>query len=236
MAKEVQRLSIIAAIAIVVLLFLSQMREGNGQNNMYMKKIFEGTMTGAVTAGAAALSIKTTDTSGTLQWKGRNGRTVSLPLAADGSAVSGASETEAVFLSAGAKNKPDELVYLEGERCAGITTLFDCVGARFLAIQNKEAHLVRITKIDTEKNEISIEDMTSEKESSHNPYTDGAAASVTLGDLIMRITINEAAMQITFTSIGSSDGALIELYDKATLEIINTNTGSQTFEGIKFRE
>lgn len=242
MAKEVQQLSIIAAVAICSFLFFSffQMnggREGNNKNNLiFMSKIFEGRITGAVTAGTAALNIKTTDTSGTLQWKERNGKTVSLPLAADGSAVSGASETEAVFLSASAKNKPDEMVYLEGERCTGIATLSDCVGARFLAIQNKEAHLVRITGINTEKNEINIEDITSETESNHNLYTDGAATSLKLGDLIMTITINEAAMQITFTNIGSSNGAVIELYDKATGEIINTNTGSQTFEGIKFRE
>ncbi|MEK6867362.1 MAG: hypothetical protein AABX98_00925, partial [Nanoarchaeota archaeon] len=83
---------------------------------------------------------------------------------------------------------------------------------------------------------IDIEDTTYGKESNNNQYNDAVATSFAIGDLSITLTINEAANQITFTTIGSSNNAEIELYDKATLQIININTVAQTFEGIKFSE
>lgn len=198
----------------------------------------ENKITGAAIGSSqlTVFEISAGDTSGKIKWKNLDGKTISLPIAADGTAVSGSSATEAVFLATDTKNKPEDLLYLEGETCAGAAAVTDCLNAQFLVIENKKAHLFKITNINTDKNEIDIEDRTYEKESNNNAYAESAATTIIVGDIQITLTINEAAKQITFASIGSSNNALIELYDKATLEIINTNLASSSFEGVKFSE
>ncbi len=236
--KQLYKITFFAAFAIIIIIFLSlvagriptfiQVDQGKG----------DILITGAAVSSTTldVFTITTADTSGTIRWKNRDGTTVSLPIAGDGSVTTGNSQTESVLLAADAKNDPDERIYLEGENCQGQTSLTDCTSAQFLAIENKHAHLLKITGINVEKNEISIQDMTYGKESNDNTYTDAAATSFVIGELSITLTINEGAKQIAFTATGSSNGAEIELYDKATLEIINTNTAAQTFEGLKFSE
>jgi hypothetical protein len=236
--KQVHGITLFALLAIIILISLFVVA---GRDPVLLQIALaeeDNLITGAAVSSTTldVFTISTDDTSGIIRWKNIDGTTVSLPIAGDGSATAGNSQTESVVLAANAKNDPDERIYLEGESCQGTTRLTDCTSAQFLAIQNKRAHIVKITSINTEKNEISIKDMTYDKESNDNAYTDAAATSFVIGELSIMLTINEAANQVTFTATGSGNNAEIELYDKATLHIINTNTAAQTFEGLKFSE
>ncbi len=194
-------------------------------------------ITGAVTASTSnVLTITASDTKGTIQLKQLDGPTVSLPIAEDGSTAVGSAQNEAVYLSKSAQQNPNDLFYLEGETCTGTTSITNCVGAEFLVVKDKTAHIFEITGIDIEKNEIDIEDKTGEQETLDTIYSDGSAASITVGDKTLTLTLTEATKTVVFTALGSSNGALIELSDKAMIELINANKASQSFEGLFFSE
>lgn len=208
-----------------------------GMSDSDMKSNVEVSLTGAAasTSQISVFEITTKATSGTIKWKNSDGKTISIPIAADGSA-NGQAQTEPVYYGTEQNGNPDDAFYVESETCSGANSVEECVGAQFLVIAQQKAHVFKITTIDSEKNQLSIEDRSYEKEAHDLPYTDGTASSFAIGESNIMLTINEAAHAITFTTIGSSDGAIIELYDKATLEIINTNTRSQSFEGFLFSE
>ncbi len=194
-------------------------------------------ITGAITASTTnVLTITASDTKGIIQLKQRDGSTVLLPIAEDGSGAAGNAQNEAVFLSASARRNPNDLFYFEGETCTGTTSISDCVGTAFLVVSSKKARIFEITSIDTTKNEIDIGDKTGEKETLDTIYSEGSATSITVGDLTITLTLTEATKTVTFTSIGSSHGATIELADKATVELLNANKASQSFEGLFFSE
>jgi hypothetical protein len=67
-------------------------------------------------------------------------------------------------------------------------------------------------------------------------YTDGSVSDISLDAGDIQVLVDEAAMTVTFTSIGSSDGATITTDNGATLEIVNSDTTSQIFEGLLFSE
>ena len=231
--KYIFSLSLVGCIAIIVVFVVA------GTIPIHQTDTAEDVnilITGAATAKITVFEIKTKATSGKIQWKDIKGKSFSMPIAADGSSVAGSSTTEAVLLATKANPGPDDLVYLEGEMCVGTSAVTDCAGAQFIVIQSKKAALFRIKNIDTDKNEIDVEDKTNKKESKEVSYTDGIPTTIVVGEKQITLTINEAANQITFTSIGSSDGATVQLYDRAVLEIINADIGSQTFEGFYFSE
>lgn len=189
----------------------------------------------AVTATGDVFTITTKATSGTIKWENSDGKTISLSVAGDGSA-SGQSQTEAVYYGTRQNGDPDDRIYLESESCQGTNRVGDCIGAQFLVIAQQKAHMFKITQLNPEKNEISMKDISYGKEANDLSYADGSATSFPIGDISVMLTINEAAKTITFTTIGSSDGATIELYDKATIALINTNTATQVVEGFLFSE
>ncbi len=130
------------------------------------------------------------------------------------------------------------LIYLEGETCATATSVVDCQGAMFLVIDdNYNAHLMQITTINTHENTINFDDITYGTSDENLAYTDGGVSTLTLtsaGDI--ELTIDETANSITFTNIGSNDNAIIITENLAFLEIINTDTSTQVFEGLQFYE
>jgi hypothetical protein len=183
-------------------------------------------ITGAISYDATTvLSIDTGDTKGTIKFTNENGKSVSIPIIKDG-----------LTIIYGKGSDPDERVYFEGETCTGTSTIVDCIGAYFLVIKNKEAHLFRLKTIDTEKGLVDIEDTTTGKEAQDNAYIDGSPASIQVGDITIIVTITAATNTVTFTSIGSSNNAEVTLYDRATLTLQNANMGSQSVEGFTFRE
>ncbi len=229
---------LIALLASVSLGVLTLIEPNSVSQEWYDKEtVIKFHLTGAAvtTAQIPVFEITTKATSGTIKWKNSDGKTISIPIAADGSA-SGQAQTEPVYYGTEQNGDSDDAFYLESETCFGTSSVADCVGAQFLIIAQQKAHVFKITQIYHEKNQISIEDSSYEKEANDLLYTDGTATSFAIGDNNIMLTINEAVNAITFTTIGSSNGATIELYDKATLEIINTNTGSQSFEGFLFSE
>ncbi|MBI5001857.1 hypothetical protein HZC31_00565 [Candidatus Woesearchaeota archaeon] len=226
--------ALVACVSMGVILLI-QDAEGITTHNTEESIYFSLTGAAVATAQTDIFSISAKATSGTIKWKNSDGKLISIPIAGDGSA-SGQSQTEAVYYGKEQNGNPDDRIYLESEACAGTTSVEDCVGAQFLVIARQNAHLFKIKSINTEKNQISMEDSSYEKEANNLQYTDGSATAFTIGDTTIFLTINEATNQISFTSIGSSDGATIELYDKATLELVNTNTGTQIVEGFLFSE
>src|SRR3989338_3778680 len=226
--------ALVACVSMGVIMLI-QDAEGTTTQNTEESIYFSLTGAAVATAQTDVFSISTKATSGTIKWKNSDGKSISIPFVGDGS-VSGQAQTEAVYYGKEQNGNPDDRIYLESETCSGTSSVEDCVGAQFLVIARQNAHVFKITSINTEKNELSIEDSSYEKEANDLPYTDGAATAFTIGDTTILLTINEATNQILFTSIGSSDGVAIELYDKATIELINTNTGTQTFEGFVFSE
>lgn len=220
-------LSIIAVVAIMSMLTFVP----------WEQTPLETAITGAVTASTTnVLTIAASDTKGTIQLKQMDGPSISLPFAEDGSTATGNAQNEAVYLSSNAQQNPKDIFYLEGETCTGTTSITDCIGAEFLVVKDKTAHLFEITSIDTGKNEVDVEDKTGEKEMLDTLYSDGSATSITVGDRTITVTLTEAAKTVAFTTIGSSDGAIIELSDHATIELINANKASQSFEGLFFSE
>ena len=181
-------------------------------------------------------SISTKSTKGTIKWLDKDGKRISSPIAGDGKQNDGSSTTEAVFFATTANPEPNEYLYLEGEQCHGSSKIDDCAEALFLVISSKKAHVLKISEINTETHEISFRDTTAGKDGKNNFYTDGAQNSFTVGDLQFTLFLNEATTTIEFTSIGSNNGAKMQLYDGATLEIVNTDLSSQEFEGLKFKE
>lgn len=195
------------------------------------------TITGAVTASTTnVITITASDTKGTIQLKQMDGPTISLPFAEDGSTATSNAQNEAVYFSKSAQQNPNDLLYLEGETCTGTTSITDCIGAEFLVVKDKTAHLFEIASIDTGKNEVDIEDKTGEKETLDTVYNDGSATSLTVGDRTITLTLTETTKTVAFTTLGSTDGAIIELSDHATIELINANKASQSFEGLFFSE
>lgn len=176
-----------------------------------------------------------------IRFMNNDGRLVELPLAADSSYTAGESADEPIFWGNEAPTSTtwnqDELVYLEGETCTGPASVVDCQGAMFLVIDaDGNAHLVQITNIDTVDDEMNFDDLTYSTSNDNMAYTDGSVTDISLTSADIQIEIDESAKTVTFTVIGSSDGAKITTYDLATLEIMNADTTVQIYEGLMFSE
>ncbi len=170
------------------------------------------------------------------------GEYLQFPLAADAASTAGEASDEPIYWGdeAPTSTNPhqDELIYLEGETCTGITSVADCQGAMFMFIDaDQEVHLVEMTSIDTGSNQIHFEDLGAEVSLGYARYTDGIATSISLTSLgTIGLVIDETAKTITFTDIGSSDGAVFRTFYEASFEIINNDLDSQIFEGLIFSE
>ncbi len=203
------------------------------------KIIFAGVETG----GSEIISFDASSNSVDVFFKNEDGEEVNIPLASSASSQAGEAVDEPVYwgneapISSDANS--DELIYLEGETCTGVTSLVDCQGAMFLVVEptKDEAHIVEITNIDTNDNEISFDDLTYETTDDDVAYTDGISSGIALksaGNVFL--TIDETNNTVNFDSIGSSHGTKIKTENRAELEIVNTDLLSQTFEGLIFSE
>lgn len=186
-------------------------------------------------------------TSAELRFTNNDGTAVELPLAADSSYTSGEASDEPIFWGNEAPSSTtanqDELLYLEGETCSGGASVVDCQGAMFLVIDaSQNAHLIQITNIDTTNNLISFDDLTYGNADSGVAYTTGSIEEgATILDIALDagsidLYVDEGSNNIFFTSIGSSEGATITTLSGAALEIVNTDTSTQVFEGLLFSE
>ncbi len=181
-------------------------------------------------------------TSAEIQFTNNDGTAVELPIAADSSYTAGEAKDEPIFWGSEAPSSTvsnrDELVYLENEICTGSTSVDQCVGAMFLVVDEDEnAHLIQITNVDTNGNEMNFVDITYGTSNDNMAYTDGTATTIALtsaGDI--QLLIDESTNTITFTTIGSSDDATITTDNGATLQIINKDSSLQTYEGLQFYE
>ncbi|MEK6867871.1 MAG: hypothetical protein AABX98_03555, partial [Nanoarchaeota archaeon] len=130
----------------------------------------------------------------------------------------------------------------------------------FLVVESTklEAHLIQITNIDTNDNEINFDDLTYGTTDDDVSYTDdtgggslGAVSNISLKSAgSIGLIINENGRYINFTSISSgssatsgSNGTNIRTLNRGTLQIIDIVSpagavllGTQAFNGLYFTE
>jgi hypothetical protein len=143
---------------------------------------FKFVFAGVETGGVETIEFVAGSTSGEIRFKNEDGRLVEIPLTADSSFAGGEASDEPIFWGEDAPtsttSNQDELVYLENEVCTGSSSVVDCQGAMFLVIEStkSEAHLVQITNIDTNDNEMNFDDLTYGTTDDDVAYTDDSAA------------------------------------------------------------
>lgn len=204
---------------------------------------FKFVFAGVETRGTEQILFNVGGSDGSVMFSNEDGTLVELPVAASGNTQSGEATNEPVYFGneapVGSSANQDELVYLEGETCTGVTNVVDCQGAMFLVVEpvKAEAHLVQITNIDINDNEINFDDLTYGTSDDDVSYTDGSESSIELKSAgNIKLLINESAKTVLFSDIGSEDGAEIKTENRAVLEVVNGDTDSQVFEGIGFNE
>jgi hypothetical protein len=223
------------------------------------KLVFAGVETG----GVETIEFVAGSTSAEIRFKNEDGRLVEIPLTADAAATSGEASDEAIYWGNEAPTSTaanqDELVYLQNEQCTGSTSVVDCQGAMFLVVESTklEAHLVQITNIDTNDNEINFDDLTygtTDDDVAYFDYncTGACTAGGTISNLSLKsagaigLIVNEAGKYINFTSTGASSNANIKTLNRGTLKIVDpvaatytagtADIDSQEFRGMFFYE
>jgi hypothetical protein len=228
---------------------------------------FKFVFAGVETGGVETIEFVAGSTSAEIRFKNEDGRLVELPLSADASFFAGESSNEAIFWGTEAPSSTlanqDELVYLEGEVCTGTTSVVDCQGAMFLVVENSklEAHLMQITNIDTNDNEINFDDLTYGTTDDDVAYVQDDSGLI-ISNISLKsagnigLIINEAGRYINFTSISTgsnaaagSNGTNIRTLNRGTLTIIDARMGedggstgggdvnfTQVFQGLYFSE
>ncbi|PIN79910.1 hypothetical protein COV16_01775, partial [Candidatus Woesearchaeota archaeon CG10_big_fil_rev_8_21_14_0_10_34_8] len=218
---------------------------------------FKFVFAGVETGGVETIEFVAGSTSGEIRFKNEDGRLVEIPLTADSSFTSGEATDEPIFWGEDAPtsttSNQDELVYLQNEVCTGSTSVVDCQGAMFLVIEStkSEAHLIQITNIDTNDNEINFDDLTYGTTDDDVSYTDDssgrAVSNISLKSAgSIGLIINETGKYVNFTSTGASNGANIKTLNRGTLKIVDPaaatytagegDIGSQVFRGMFFYE
>ncbi len=208
------------------------------------KFVFGGVNTG----GIETFEWVTGSTSGYLRFSNEDGREVEIPLCADENSPgydSSEASNEPVYLGDDAPttsdNNEDKALYLEGEVCSGSSSdVSNCVGAMFLVITSttNEAHIVEITNIDTNDNQMDFRDLTYGTEDKDLDYTNGTDMGFALSGGVgtINLSVDESAGIINFTSTGTASGATIETLEEASLAILNSDLVNQTYEGWNFSE
>ena len=216
---------------------------------------FKFVFAGVETGGVETIEFVAGSTSAEIRFKNEDGRLVEIPLTADSASMSGESSLEPIYWGNEAPTSTtqnqDELVYLQNEACTSASSVVDCQGAMFLVIEStkSEAHLIQITNIDTNDNEINFDDLTYGTTDDDVSYTDDSAGRV-VSNISLKsagaigLIINETGKYINFTSTGATDGSNIKTLNRGTLRIVDTVSfgetpiwlGNQTFQGMKFFE
>jgi len=219
---------------------------------------FKFVFAGVETGGVETIEFVAGSTSAEIRFKNEDGRLVEIPLTADSSFTVGEGATESIFWGNEAPtsttSNQDELVYLQNEVCTGTASVVDCQGAMFIVVERTKAevHLVQITNIDTNDNEINFDDLTYGTTDDDVSYTDDSTTR-TVSNISLKsagtigLIINETGKYINFTSTGAFNGANITTLNRAKLTLHDTpggalggegsgTIGTQTFQGILFSE
>jgi hypothetical protein len=128
---------------------------------------------------------------------------------------------------------PDEGFYLEGmiAHC-GANDLPNCEGLQFLAIDSGDvAHVLEITDIDEDDQQIDFDDITTGSSDDNNDYeNDGSDSDISIGQGVGTITlvIDEAAGTIEFDTIDLSVVG-IKTVNEGVLDFADANNDTFTF-------
>jgi hypothetical protein len=95
------------------------------------------------------------------------------------------------------------LMIRDGDACTGTSTLTACEGAMFLAVNSGgQARILEIKDLDESNNDIDLKDLTTGELWEDKDYTNGSAATISLGSFMnIQVTVDEAADSITMTDI-----------------------------------
>ncbi len=218
---------------------------------------FKFVFAGVETGGVETIEFVAGSTSAEIRFKNEDGRLVEIPLAADAAATSGEASDELIYWGNEAPTSTtqnqDELVYLQNEACTSASSVVDCQGAMFLVVEStkSEAHLIQITNIDTNDNEINFDDLTYGTTDDDVSYVaDNTGLAITNISLKsagnIGLIINETGNSINFTSTGATSGANIKTLNRGTLKIHDAIVGpfaggtqlvgTQAFYGMSFYE
>jgi hypothetical protein len=123
-------------------------------NDEYIDPVFKNfkfTFGGLETSASDTIVFDSTGNDATVTFMNIDGKEVEMPFNLDGS--------DNVILGDGTAS--DDKIYLEGESC-DTGTLSDCEGAQFLLVNGvaDEIHIVEITELADDNNEVSFEDIT----------------------------------------------------------------------------
>ncbi len=216
---------------------------------------FKFVFAGVETGGVETIEFVAGSTSAEIRFKNEDGRLVEIPLAADSASTSGEASNEAIYWGSEAPTSTtqnqDELLYLQNEACTSTSSVVDCQGAMFLVVETtkSEAHLIQITNIDTNDNEINFDDLTYGTTDDDVAYTDDSAAR-TVTNISLKsagsigLIVNETGKYINFTVTGAKNLGTIKTLNRGTLVIVDNATmiggteaiGDQKFYGLKFNE
>ncbi len=219
---------------------------------------FKFVFAGVETGGVETIEFVAGSTSAEIRFKNEDGRLVEIPLAADSATVSNEASDEPIYWGNEAptatKANQDELVYLENEVCTGTTSVVDCQGAMFLVIvaSKREAHLVQVTNIDVNQNQINFDDLTYGTTDDDVAYTDDSAARA-VSNISLKsagnigLIVNETGKYINFTDTRATSGANITTLNRGTLTVLDpvaannvdkglADIGTQKYHGIQFSE
>lgn len=110
-------------------------------------------------------------------------------------------------------NDVSDVYYLEGDTCDGSGDVTECEGARFIAVTSGNvAHIIEITDIDEDDNEISFDDITTGGSTDNKDYSNG---DIKLGSGVgtITLTINEGAGTIDFDDTFLDSGVIMTEYE-----------------------
>ncbi|MCD6367660.1 MAG: S-layer protein [Candidatus Aenigmarchaeota archaeon] len=157
------------------------------------------------------ISATASGNDGTLTVKDIAGNELSLPFVVDETndvAAPGDDVDNSYTVTVDGHNSPGNMMIHDGDKCTGSSSVTDCEGTYFLAVNSGgEARIIEIKDIDTTHHQIDFKDKTTGTTFSDKAYTDGTATDIKLGSFMtIRVLVNETAKSITMTNINDFSG------------------------------
>ncbi len=85
--------------------------------------------------------------------------------------------------------------------CTGETEVKDCEDSLWLVVENHEAHVLRLSDIDTNNNKIDFDDLTYDSSDTDNDYTNGSATDVYVSGVgTLSVNVDDSTNSVTIST------------------------------------